>query len=112
MNRLGLIACVLGLGAGVACRWWPPGRWVEGNQFVVLPYAYRGESITLKISVSPRWQDGTRLRVADASPSVFIRFENADRWPWQVGRVYLVTFECRAGSLYWGNWIKRVTLLR
>ncbi len=113
LRGLSLVSGILYLGAASpACQWWPPGRWVEGNRFVIAPYAYRGETIALKVVVAARWQDGTRLRVADASPSVFIRFENADRFPWQTGGVYLVTFECRAGSLYADNWVRRVRRLR
>ena len=97
---------------GFGCRWIPPGQLYSGNEFVIAPYAFRGQTVTLKIWVSPHWGYGTPLRIADGDPAMPIRFDNADDYTWRPWSMYWVTFRCRNGSLYTGNIIRRVRWIR
>lgn len=82
------------------------GRFVSGQEFFVNPYAYKGKTITLRLLYIDNYTDGTKFISPEWDAPVPIRFENINSYKEKLShKFYLVTFLCRYGSLYHGNYI-------
>lgn len=85
------------------------GKFVSGQEFFINPYAYKGKVITLRLMLSSKPVFGSRLISAEWDAAVPIRFENIKFYERKLKhKFYLVTFLCKYGSLYHGNYILKM----
>ncbi len=86
---------------------WQP-EYIPGREFLIDPYAYKGKTITL-VLISKKPVEKYMLFSADFEQPVRIRFENENKFDFSDrNKFYIVTFLCKNGSIYHGNYIKKV----
>jgi hypothetical protein len=84
------------------------GKYVPGKEFLTNPYAYKNKELTLVLQAK-KPADRYVLFSFDWEQPVRIKFENEKDFDFSdPKKFYLITFKCKDGSIYHGNYIIKV----